>query len=104
MSSGIFVLRKVRALFMRTMPMMLTCRELENFVVDYADGTLPQAQRRKFDWHLRLCGDCRRYLEAYGRTIALSQRALCGPDESVPEDVPEELVRAILAARERERR
>lgn len=82
------------------MPMMLTCRELEDFIADYVDGALPSEQRRKFEWHLRLCRDCRRYLEAYGRTIALSRTALCGPDESVPEDVPDELVRAVLAARD----
>ena len=87
---------------MRTMPLMLTCQELEDFMVDYLDGTLPERQRRKFDLHLRLCRDCRHYLEAYKGTITLCQAAFAEPDGSLPEDVPEALVKAILAAREEE--
>ena len=87
---------------MRTMPMMLTCQELEGFMVDYLDGTLPERQRRKFDLHLRLCRDCRHYFEAYKVAMTLCQAAFAEPDGSLPEDVPEELVEAILAAREEE--
>jgi anti-sigma factor RsiW len=96
------VLRKLRALAMRTMPLMVTCQELEGFMVDYLEGTLPKGQRRKFDLHLRMCPDCWRYLEAYKHTIALSQTACRDPDAPVPADVPEELVKAILAAREKD--
>ncbi len=85
---------------MRTMPMMLTCGELESFMVDYLDGTLPKPQRRKFDLHLWLCRDCRRYLEAYKRAISLSQAAFSDSNEPLPEDVPEDLVKGILAALE----
>ena len=96
------VFKKLSALAMRTLPLMVTCQELEGFMVDYLDGTLPRAQRRKFDLHLRLCPDCWRYLEAYQRTISLSQAACRDPDAPVPADVPEELVKAILAAREKD--
>jgi anti-sigma factor RsiW len=94
------IMRKLRALMMRTLPMMLTCRELEDFVADYIDGVLPKQQRRTFELHIRLCPDCRRYLDAYKRTIALvGQTAFHELAEPVPEPVPEELVKAILAAR-----
>ena len=100
MTSGSTVARKLRGLMMRTMPLMLTCQELEGFMVDYLDGTLPERQRRKFDLHLRLCRDCRRYIEAYKGSMTLCQAAFAEPEGSLPEDVPEELVKAILAARE----
>ncbi len=87
---------------MRTVPLMLTCQELESFMVDYIDGMLPVRQRRKFDLHLRLCRDCRRYIDAYKGGIILFQTAFAEPDASLPEDVPEALVKAILAAREEE--
>ena len=102
MKAGKTVFKKLSALAMRTLPLMVTCQELEGFMVDYLEGTLPKGQRRKFDRHLRLCPDCRRYLEGYKRTISLSQTACREPDAPVPADVPEELVKAILAAREKD--
>ena len=98
MNSGKSVLRKTRALTMRTLPLMLTCREFDDFMVDYLDGALPAGQRRKFDLHLRLCPDCRRYLEDYKQTIVLTEAAFCESKTPVPEHVPEDLVKAILAA------
>lgn len=92
--------RKMRAYMMRKLPMMLTCKELDEFIVDYLENVLPERERRRFQLHIRLCGDCRRYLEAYQRTVALvGQTAFHELEEPVPERVPEELVKAILAAR-----
>ena len=42
MTSETTVAKKLRALMMRTMPLMLTCQELEGFMVDYLDATLPE--------------------------------------------------------------
>ena len=53
-----------------------------------------------FELHIKLCRECRDYLAAYRRTMAISRRALDAPDDAVPEDVPEDLIEAILAARE----
>ena len=97
MKLGKAVWRKLRALMMRSMPLMVSCQELEGFMVDYLEGTLPKGQRRTFDWHLRLCRDCRRYLEAYKRAITLSQTAF----RELNEPIPEELVKAILASRDK---
>jgi len=52
-----------------------------------------------FRWHLSICRECREYLEAYKRTIEIGQAALGPADESVPEDIPEDLVRAVLESR-----
>ena len=102
MNSVRTVVRKLRGLMMRTMPLMLTCQELEDFMVYDIDGRLPDLQRSRFDLHLRLCRDCRRYFEAYKGGITLCQAAFAEPDGSLPEDVPEELVKAILLAREKD--
>lgn len=93
-------MRKMRALMVRTMPLMVTCQELEGFIVDYLDDTLPRRQRMIFNLHLRMCRECRSYLEAHKRVIALGKTAFNEPDEAVSNDVPEDLVKAILAARD----
>ncbi len=95
-------MRKLRAAMVRTMPLMITCRELEDFIVDYLEDTLPRRQRMIFNLHLRMCRDCRSYLEAYKRVTALGKVAFNEPDELVSNDVPEDLVKAIRAAREKD--
>ena len=77
----------------------VTCREFADFMADYLSGELHQDIRQQFDRHLGLCVNCRRYLTSYKETIALGKRALADDDSALPVDVPEELVRAILAAR-----
>ena len=68
--------RKLRGLMMKLMPFMLTCRELEEFIDDYLEGGLPGRVRSSFDFHLKLCSDCRDYLAAYQQAIAMG-RAVC---------------------------
>jgi anti-sigma factor RsiW len=79
---------------------MITCKEFEDFVLRYLDGDLPGRQRRLFEWHLRICRECREYLEAYQKAITLGRAVLPPPDNPVPEDVPEDLIKAILESRE----
>jgi anti-sigma factor RsiW len=81
----------------------MTCREFIDFLDDYVDGALPAAQRLFFDEHLAGCLDCQTYLESYKRTVRLGKLALADGDGPVPADVPESLVRAILAARREHR-
>ena len=47
-----------------------------------------------------MCKECREYLKAYARTVELGRATFDDPDAAVPEDVPEDLVQAILAARD----
>lgn len=79
----------------------MTCRELTAFIADFLDGALPAADRESFERHLSRCANCARYVESYRETIALEQRAFDDVDATVPADVPEELVDAILASRRR---
>jgi anti-sigma factor RsiW len=80
---------------------MMTCREFEDFIVDYEDGALPRSKRFVFELHLAICSECRRYLGAYRNAIALAKAVFQKPDETVPAEVPEDLVKAILSARSR---
>jgi len=77
----------------------LTCRELADFLADYFAGELGLDERSAFERHLAECPDCAAYLRSYAETIRLARDAYT--DDPVPAGVPEELVRAILAARER---
>ncbi len=92
-------MRKLRSAVMK-LPLMLTCREFEDFVLDYFEGTLPTKQRVIFDMHLMMCRDCRGYLAAYRRSVALGKAVFEWQESLVPSDVPEDLVDAILAAKD----
>lgn len=76
----------------------MTCRELAAFVMGYLDGELQGDQRRRFDAHLAECPDCVRYLREYRATVRAGQDAYADTDD-LPADVPEDLVKAILASR-----
>ena len=93
------LMRKIKGTMLRSMHGMITCREFEEFVLSYLDGELPARQARIFEWHLRICRECREYLVAYRRTIELGEAVLGPAHEAVPEDVPEDLVRAVLDSR-----
>jgi len=77
----------------------MTCRAFVEFLSAYLDGELSSEERTRFDVHLSECPECSAYLRAYEATIRLAKDAFGGPDDPVPAEVPEELVRAILAAR-----
>lgn len=77
----------------------MTCREFIEFLLDYVSGELPESEQALFEEHLAVCRSCVAYLSNYRDTIELTKAALCDPDEPVPEDVPEDLVAAVLAAR-----
>jgi hypothetical protein len=75
----------------------MTCRELNDFLLDYFEGSLAQPVRDELERHLGLCPPCVRYLDDYREVIRLG--GACGGDEAPAHDVPEDLIRAILAAR-----
>ena len=80
----------------------MTCREFADFMMDYLSGELSSESRAEFHYHLSLCVNCRRYLASYQETIKLGKRAFEDDDDAnVPAQVPEGLVKAILAARPR---
>lgn len=80
----------------------LTCREFVDFLMDYLEGALDADTRGTFEGHMGACPSCETYLDTYRETVALGNKVLCDPPDSpVPDDVPEDLVAAILAARKR---
>lgn len=94
------VTRRMRGLMLRHMPSMITCREFEDFILAYLEGELPTRQRFVFELHTKVCRECRDYLGAYRRTVEISKRAFEQEDEPISDGVPEDLVKAVLAARE----
>ncbi len=77
----------------------MTCRTFIDFLMEYLSGELPASQREEFDAHLAECVECVAYLKTYNETVTLGKAAFEDPDAAVPADVPEDLVKAILAAR-----
>ena len=99
MSAWSGLMRKAKAAMLRHAPFMITCGEFDAFVVDYFDDALTPAQKRVFEWHLKLCPACLRYLWNYRMMIALEKAVFEQRDAAVPKDVPDDLVHAILKAR-----
>ncbi len=78
---------------------MITCAEFEDFILRYLEGELTDKQRTVFEWHLRLCRECREYLAAYQRALEVAKVELSEPKAWAGDDVPEDLIKAILEAR-----
>ena len=76
---------------------MITCRELISFLADYLEHELPEEKSADFERHLAVCPSCREYLATYRETIAMAKTATASPELRV-EDVPEDLVTAILSS------
>jgi anti-sigma factor RsiW len=77
----------------------MTCRDFIEFLMEYLSDGLSAEERAIFDAHLAECPWCVAYLKTYRETVALEKAALADPEVGVPEDAPEELVQAVLAAR-----
>ena len=74
----------------------MTCQQLIDFIGRYRDNELSHDERAEFDRHLGVCPSCVAYLKSYEQTVLLAKASA---DEPVPPEVPESLVKAILAAR-----
>lgn len=73
----------------------ITCREMLTFLAEYLSGALPPMRRAAFDDHFSSCPECIAYVNNYQTIVGLAKRA----SEPLPDEVPEDLVRALLAAR-----
>ncbi len=94
------IMRWTKGQMLKHMHRMITCREFEDFVLQYLDDELPARQLAMFQMHLRICRECQEYLAAYQRTVEIGRAAFKAADEPLPEDVPEDLIKVILKARE----
>ncbi len=79
----------------------IDCKSLEDFIVDYIDGQLPSLQRKAFIDHIKECSPCKLYVNEYQKSISVSQAAYPEVHSSNCEQMPEELVQAILATNKR---
>ncbi len=77
----------------------ITCRELVEFLDAYFEDELPPQDSADFEQHLSACPPCVAYMKSYRESIALGRRATCESPEALVDDVPAELLQAILAAR-----
>ena len=78
----------------------MTCQEIADFLLDYTNGDLPATQRAIFEEHLGICPECVNYVQSYETTIKAGQ-ALCEHvHDHEDTTAPEDLIRAILAARQ----
>ncbi len=99
--SGGGLMRWLKGMMLKHMHGMITCREFEDFIQDYLDGRLADASARRFERHMKICRECREYLEAYKTSLELGKRVLGPPGAPLPDDVPEDLIKAILDSRRR---
>ncbi|MDB5329884.1 MAG: Anti-sigma factor [Phycisphaerales bacterium] len=78
--------------------MSMTCMEIHDRVSEHLTGELSGGDAAEFDQHTQACGECASFVSATRVTLQLSRSAVQRLDDPRPEDVPESLVRAILAA------
>ena len=76
----------------------MNCRECAEFLMQYVAGELPPETHELFMRHLAKCRNCDVYLQQYRETIAAGKIA-CDKEDRNATPIPDELVRAILAAR-----
>jgi len=77
----------------------LTCRQVEQFLMDYLDWQVTLWTWCKFRYHLHICDDCRQYLQDYRNAVALGQRIFANPEDEATGKVPDEILSAILKVR-----
>jgi hypothetical protein len=70
----------------------MTCREASEFLLEYVSAELQADVRAEFD------ANCSRFVVQYQTTIAAGRIACLDRDENAADVLPEEVVRAILAA------
>lgn len=80
---------------------MLTCKQFDDFMVDFLEHDLPFSQKLGCWMHLKMCRDCSKFVRQYQQTITLGKQAFDNPDEPVPDSVPEDLIKAALAHRQK---
>ena len=77
----------------------MKCKELAEFLFEYCSGELPAERRAHFEFHLTKCGNCHEYLVQYQMTIKAGKIACGEMSDELPKNIPEDLVKAVLAAR-----
>jgi anti-sigma factor RsiW len=68
-------------------------------MADYLSGELLPETAAQFERHLTVCPNCVAYLSNYRQTVSLGRQAFADDAAAVPDEVPADLVNAILASR-----
>jgi anti-sigma factor RsiW len=76
----------------------MTCREATDFLMDYVAGDLAVEVRIHFTTHLTGCSPCHEFLAQYLNTIEAGRRACKSLDAEAAIELPDDLVRAIVAS------
>jgi anti-sigma factor RsiW len=82
---------------------LLTCQQLVDFCLDFLDGSLPEEERRQFQRHLGLCGECETFFATYRRTPELSREAFALEMPSNVKDAVRSYLRTRLTEQEQEK-
>lgn len=78
----------------------IPCEEVITFLWAYLGGELPPEKVAEFERHLAVCPSCVNYIETYKKTIELSRGTFqLASGEGEAEEMPEDLLRAVMAAR-----
>lgn len=93
------MMKRMHGLMFR-LPLMITCSAFEDFILAYLEDELPPRQRFVFELHLKVCRDCRDYLAAYQASMDWTRAATGQQEAEILRNVPDDLVQAIIAARE----
>jgi anti-sigma factor RsiW len=64
-------------------PDEMSCRDLVELVTEYLEGTLPAADRGRFEEHLGMCPPCQTYLDQMRQTLRAVGRL---PRDAVSDD------------------
>lgn len=76
----------------------LTCGEFVEFLWRYIEGDAEGDEALEFERHLAACPTCVSYVNGYRQTMKLGKTAFESLEAPVPDEVPEGVVRGILAA------
>jgi anti-sigma factor RsiW len=69
---------------------MLTCKEITELVTEYAEGNLSFMDRLRFQMHIGMCRNCRRYVRQVKATAAALGML---PSPELSPDLEQELLR-----------
>jgi anti-sigma factor ChrR (cupin superfamily) len=68
---------------------MLTCKEITDLVTEYAEGGLSFMDRIRFQMHIGMCRNCRRYVRQVKATVGALGLL---PQPEVPPELEDELL------------
>ena len=70
----------------------MSCKELVEIITEYLEGTLPPAERARFEAHLAVCPGCQTYLDQMRQTVRALGRLT---EQSIPPQARQELLQVF---------